>query len=67
MTLQFVFFTHNRNITESLDGGNVVIDDIETMLANLSNQLDAMLEQEITPSSSLDQRYQHHNHVRDHL
>jgi len=29
--------------------GNVVIDDIETMLANLSTQLDAMLEQEITP------------------
>jgi len=51
----YSFISFNRNIPETAgpmkgeQEGNVVIDDIETMLANLSTQLDAMLEQEITP------------------
>ena len=42
--------SHDR----ALDGPDraSVIDDIESMLANLSNQLDAMLEQEVGQQSN---------------
>ena len=48
-SLLLYFLCRNIPGQNKEEAGNVVIDDIETMLANLSNQLDAMLEQEITP------------------